>query len=227
MSSRIIAQALRATVRRSVFRPSVGLRTFTQYAPLRFPESSLKQVLQSELDLASSVELENADSVKSYIKEHNLKVNVEQGKNVAHIIKDDNIHFFFNVDEFNHVELEEESEVDSFLVSLDVVIEKPNSKDAVVFSLLFQESQMIIDSLTVADAESTIKLFKANEQLPLDLYNGPKFADLDESIQTELENFLGEKGIDAEFFEFVADFAENQEELEYRNWLKKLNTHFA
>lgn len=83
----------------------------------------------------------------------------------------------------------------------------------------------MIDFVNVQeDVKSFIKAIKEeNEFIDKFKYQGPKFAELDESLQTEFENYLVAKGIDNELADFIVAFSDYKEEGEYRTWLNAVS----
>ena len=66
------------------------------------------------------------------------------------------------------------------------------------------------------------QILKKGEFIDKFKYQGPRFSDLDESVQTEFENYLAAKGIDDELADFIISYSEFKEENEYRSWLSSL-----
>lgn len=52
------------------------------------------------------------------------------------------------------------------------------------------------------------------------LYSGPPFGNLDEDLQTLMERYLEERGIDSALALFVPDYIEFKEQQEYIRWLR-------
>jgi hypothetical protein len=54
-------------------------------------------------------------------------------------------------------------------------------------------------------------------------YAGPKYEELDDQVQTAFDAYLAERGIDAEFGEYLMKLAADKEQREYVGWLQKLH----
>merc|ERR1712187_932281 len=54
------------------------------------------------------------------------------------------------------------------------------------------------------------------------LYAGPPFENLDEELQTFLERFLEERGINAELANMIPDYIQVKEQKEYVRWLENV-----
>jgi complement component 1 Q subcomponent-binding protein len=52
------------------------------------------------------------------------------------------------------------------------------------------------------------------------LYAGPPFENLDEDLQTYLERYLEERGINAELANMIPDYIQVKEQKEYVRWLE-------
>ena len=52
-------------------------------------------------------------------------------------------------------------------------------------------------------------------------YSGPKFGDLDETVQDAFMAYLEERGVDSEMLEYLLELSIDKEQREYVNWLKR------
>lgn len=55
-----------------------------------------------------------------------------------------------------------------------------------------------------------------------DVYGGPVFGDLDESLQESMYSYLEERGVDDDLCYFVILSSRHKEQQEYMNWLNNL-----
>lgn len=60
-----------------------------------------------------------------------------------------------------------------------------------------------------------------------ELYEGPAFSDLDESLQGAFYEYLTERNIDDDLSFFVLAYSREKEQKEYTNWLEKLQAFTA
>jgi complement component 1 Q subcomponent-binding protein, mitochondrial len=58
------------------------------------------------------------------------------------------------------------------------------------------------------------------EKKRLDQYAGPNFANLDESLQGLMEEYIADRGINEELATFVVDYVDWKEQKEYLKWLE-------
>jgi hypothetical protein len=54
-------------------------------------------------------------------------------------------------------------------------------------------------------------------------YAGPKYEELDEQVQVAFDAYLAERGVDAEFGEYLMKLAASKEQREYVGWLQKIH----
>lgn len=252
MSSRIITSALRVQsqiakrvigsgIRSSNFvkstAPLVRCRNFHQSIINFNSNSNLKSVLKSEIEVSNAIPNELDSSYSSFIKENNFEIIENQGTSTVHLVKKKDgeiIHIFFDVAEITNIpqeEIEEDFEEDNFeneanalggyFSNVEVIVEKENQ--GLIMNLLLHntENSFMIDGVLLQDNIQEYIKNNQSSNVP-DQYDGPSFSDLDESLQTEFENYLADKGVTEELAEFIIAYSEFKEEKEYRNWLSNL-----
>lgn len=106
-----------------------------------------------------------------------------------------------------------------YLARVDVTIEKPGKGamhvDAVARDGLIQiENVSYFSKAELATAETPDKEWERQS-----LYAGPPFGNLDEELQTLIERYLDERGIDTALASFVPDYIDFKEQREYVRWL--------
>ncbi|OAL71722.1 mitochondrial glycoprotein [Trichophyton violaceum] len=109
-----------------------------------------------------------------------------------------------------------------YLARVDVTIEKPGKGamhvDAVARDGLIQiENVSYFSKAELATAETPDKEWERQS-----LYAGPPFGNLDEELQTLIERYLDERGIDTALASFVPDYIDFKEQREYVRWLGNL-----
>lgn len=110
----------------------------------------------------------------------------------------------------------------AFPVNVSVTIEKPGKGamhvDAVAGSGMFNIVDLhYFEKADMATAESPEKEFTRR-----DLYAGPPFANLDEDLQSLIERYLDERGVDTALATFIPDYIDFKEQREYVNWLNSM-----
>lgn len=216
------------------------IRSFSNTAvKLNAPEKPLQKIIDEELKLAKAVPNEIDPTYEEYLNQQGLKVIANPGKSNVELVKTDKatgniIHVFFDIDEVatlpmnENLELEEQEE-DSFdqtFCNVKVVVENQKDDSGLILNLLLQNSEetFLIDSITPHNKISAH--LSRDPKVAYDestAYQGPSFSDLDESLQTEFETYLSEKGINGELADFIISYSEHKEEDEYRSWLSSIS----
>ena len=206
------------------------------------PKSQLLEVLKQELKVSNTIPNELDSVYKDFIKNSGFEVIEKEGKSNVQLVKKDeeenNIRIFFDIDEVTDIpvsesaseeaDMEDELEsLDSLLCNVRVIVEKPGQDKGLLLNLFLQSSEasFLVDFVNYQDNISEFindSVLKKNEFVDKFRYQGPRFSDLDESVQTAFENYLQSKGVNDELAEFIISFSEYKEEKEYRNWLTTL-----
>ncbi|EEH50436.1 uncharacterized protein PADG_06515 [Paracoccidioides brasiliensis Pb18] len=119
---------------------------------------------------------------------------------------------------------DEEEQVSSYPARVSVTIEK-KGKGAVQIETLAQDGYIHIQNVSYfAKADLANAASAEKEWTRQSLYSGPPFGNLDEDLQTLMEQYLEERGVDAALAQFVPDYIEFKEQQEYIRWLKNLKS---
>ncbi|KAI9370138.1 mitochondrial glycoprotein [Aspergillus egyptiacus] len=110
----------------------------------------------------------------------------------------------------------------SFPVRVNVTIEKPGNGALLIQTIaqdgLFQvEEVSYFNKPDLAHAETAEKDWARQS-----LYAGPPFENLDEDLQTYLERYLEERGINSELANMIPDYIQVKEQKEYVRWLENV-----
>lgn len=108
----------------------------------------------------------------------------------------------------------------SFPARVNVTVEKPGNGALLIQSVaqdgLFQiEEVSYFSQPELAHAQTAEKDWSRQS-----LYAGPPFENLDEDLQTFLERYLEERGINAELANMIPDYIQVKEQKEYVRWLE-------
>lgn len=205
--------------------------------------SRLRKVLESEYKISQTVPNETDASIDELITKKGFSINTEKGSSKVHLIKkiDErrNLHIFFDIEEItsNPMDIQEmennddfegnceeqDESLDEVMSSIKVLIEDKHTNKGMIVNVLLKYSgfSYLIDFIMImndfksylSENQKTHNFFETFK------YHGPKFADLDESVQSEFENYFSSLGINNELAEFIVSYSEIKEEEEYRNWL--------
>ncbi|KAE8153983.1 mitochondrial glyco protein [Aspergillus avenaceus] len=110
----------------------------------------------------------------------------------------------------------------SFPARVNVTIEKP-SNGALLIQTVAQDGLFQIEEVSyfskpdLAHAQTAEKDWDRQS-----LYAGPPFENLDEDLQTYLERYLEERGINAELATMIPDYIQVKEQKEYVRWLESV-----
>ncbi|CUM63029.1 uncharacterized protein PRCAT00000591001 [Priceomyces carsonii] len=204
------------------------------------PENQLKEVLKSELKISNTIPNELDSIYSDYLNKSGFTVEETSGNSNVQLIKEANgeiVRVFFDIDEVTDIPIQDEmaeqedlnEEVDSLesmLCNVKILIENSTTGNGLLLNLFLQnsESSFLID-FAVYKPEVNAYLdnqVTRGEFLDKFQYQGPRFSDLDESLQATFESYLDSKGINNELAEFIISFSEFKEEKEYRKWLGDL-----
>lgn len=219
------------------------VRTFASTRVARNTTSELLEVVNSEYKIATAVENELEPSKAEYLKASEFKT-IEKpfGSNVQLFKKlptGEELRVFFDIDEVSDVcfpnpELEQsdvaqenfDNEIEDYessFANVKVLVSKPNSDDGLFFNLLLQDSEegFLVDYFNYKSNVTEFLKQVENDGTFLNNfeYQGPRFSNLDDSLQVTMEKYLQEKGIDFELADFVFSYAEVKEENAYRELL--------
>lgn len=121
------------------------------------------------------------------------------------------------------VEGEEEgiSHNESLPIRTAITISKGRGQGALTIDAVAQDGLFLVDNISLYQDESlALELTSEADWKRRGLYMGPAFDHLDESLQTNFEQFLEERGIDSNLALFIPDLAEYKEQKEYVKWLE-------
>ena len=108
----------------------------------------------------------------------------------------------------------------SFPARVNVTVEKPGS-GSLLIQTVAQEGLFQVEEIAyftkpeLARAETAEKDWARQS-----LYAGPPFGNLDEDLQSFVERYLEERGINAELANMIPDYIQIKEQKEYVRWLE-------
>lgn len=251
MASRFISTALRTIPKVAATRMATRWVRPAMIPQMRFysdsTASQLKQVLNSELKISKSLPLEFDATYQDYLDKQGFSLIETEGTSAVELVKtaaDGNvIHVYFDVDEITDIPVEENFEeeaeigeealeeeygaMDSMLSNVKILIENQGRNDGLFMNLYLQNTDLSFLVDFVNYQKDSTKFITQNvakgEFIDKFQYQGPRFSDLDESLQVAFEEYLDERGINEELAEFIISYSEVKEEKEYRNWLGEVN----
>jgi complement component 1 Q subcomponent-binding protein, mitochondrial len=108
-----------------------------------------------------------------------------------------------------------------FTAKLNITVTKDGKPGAMVIEALAQNSEIEVSDLyyfrdaKLADPK-TLEEARSRDAV----YPGPAFANLDEELQSLVEQYVAEKGVNEAMATFVADYIDWKEQNEYVKWLE-------
>ncbi|KAL4879632.1 mitochondrial glycoprotein [Aspergillus karnatakaensis] len=119
-------------------------------------------------------------------------------------------------------ELGEEDLEPSFPVRVNVTIEKPGN-GALLIQTVAQDGLFQVEEVSFFSKPDLAHAVTAEKDWARQsLYAGPPFENLDEDLQTFLERYLEERGINAELANMIPDYIQVKEQKEYVRWLENV-----
>ena len=108
----------------------------------------------------------------------------------------------------------------SFPARVNVTIEKPG-KGALLIQTVAQDGLFQVEEVSYFSKPDLAHAATAEKDWARQsLYAGPPFENLDEDLQTYLERYLEERGINAELANMIPDYIQVKEQKEYVRWLE-------
>lgn len=200
--------------------------------------TQLADVLKSEINLEVETEEPIPEVVNDYLSTSGFQVVEKEGLDEVELVKkvgNETVHVFFSVsditngnpeqffEEENAEAEEEELAEDLSPIRANIVIEKAGS--ALGVECVVQHAIIMIESITpYPSGEAALANTVEADYKRREIYQGPSFDNLDESVQSSFETYLEARGINSELADFIAEYSSYRENKEYLNWLKKFRT---
>jgi complement component 1 Q subcomponent-binding protein, mitochondrial len=114
----------------------------------------------------------------------------------------------------------EQAQGPAYPAAVHVTISKPG-KGAIQIVTNAQDGLIVIENVyyypnaEIAEAETP-----ENEFARANVYAGPPFQNLDPELQSMLERYLDERGVNEQLAAFVPDYVDHKEQREYVQWLE-------
>ncbi|GLA61053.1 hypothetical protein AtubIFM54640_001561 [Aspergillus tubingensis] len=110
----------------------------------------------------------------------------------------------------------------SFPARVNITVEKP-SNGALLIQTVAQDGLFQIEEVSYFNKSDLAHAQTAEKDWTRQsMYAGPPFENLDEDLQTFLERYLDERGINAELANMIPDYIQVKEQKEYVRWLENV-----
>jgi complement component 1 Q subcomponent-binding protein len=112
------------------------------------------------------------------------------------------------------------------MTEFTVRVIKKGSKNGILIDASSMDTSYEYNSIQYAeDVNALYNDFVNHKQV--DMYTGPSFNSLDESLQSEFNDFLTSLGINDELMSFVNVLSVDKDQRLYLKWLKSVNNFFS
>lgn len=215
--------------------------------------SALLDVVKSEHKVANSIENELSPDHTQYLKDSGFKVVQKEGESNVELSKTlesgEHLRVFFDIDEVTDVtfgspedaeaeaageneQFEDELyQYDSTFANVKVFVSNEEKNNGLFFNLMLQSSEedFFVDYFNYKpDAAAFLKqVDDKGAFLGKFEYQGPRFSNLDESLQAAVETYLTAKGINSSLAEFIFGYSEVKEEDSYRSLLSNVSKYLS
>lgn len=200
-------------------------------------------VVKSEYHVATTLDNEIQPEKQDFLKENGYEVIQRPGESHVQLLRKlssgEQLRVFFDIDEVVDVNFNNSAEegaaesdealedellnYDSTFAHVKVFLSNEAKNNGILFNLLLQssEDEMLVDDFNFKpDAAAFLKQVNESGSYTGQFeYQGPRFSNLDESLQTTVEKFLSSRGINSELVDFIFHFSEVKEEDSYRSFL--------
>lgn len=227
-------------VARSALRPQFCARALSLSAPRYNAAAALLDVVRTEAKIANEVGNGLLKESEDFLASSGFNVAHNTGESTVVMAKKlelgEEVTVFFDIDEITDVAFgapevpeaeaeaapEEEDFYDPTFANIKVLVANPKSNDGLFFNLMLEnsEEEFFVDYFNYKpDAQAFLKEAAEGTFLKKSEYQGPRFSELDEALQTAVEAYLKQKGVASELADFIYDFSSVKEEESYRKML--------
>ena len=113
----------------------------------------------------------------------------------------------------------------AFPANVNVLIQRDSSRGALRVHLITDNGRFVVQGVMHLPSSTTSSSPTDLLRNPSDnLYTGPPFGQLDEEVQSMLEQYLDARGINTALALFIPDYIDVKEQKEYLGWLGRVKT---
>jgi complement component 1 Q subcomponent-binding protein len=168
---------------------------------------------QSQMEEDSAFEDEEPESMDM---SRTGKRTINQSGKAADVMPEDSI---APADREDESAAGEESATPAYEVDLKITITKPDAGAVQINAAAADGMIAIVDVQFFPEAELANALTHEDERRQSMVYKGPPFHNLDQDLQSLMEQYIDERGINQLVAGFVPDYVEYKEQMEYVQWL--------
>ncbi|CXI50455.1 mitochondrial acidic protein MAM33, putative [Plasmodium berghei] len=179
----------------------------------------LSEVVKSEVQHEKS-NYEAPENIKKFLQNSGWKFEEQEGDVNMVLTKNvDDMKVIIDFQLVSPFQAEGENEAQAEMTDFSVTVEKPNKQGGITFYCTTLQNDEKFRYMI-----GNVKYYKNEEgKNSVSSYNGPEFEDLDDSLQTSLDEWLANLGVDSELCDFIDSCSIDKEQREYMAWLQNIS----
>ncbi|KYN94000.1 mitochondrial acidic protein MAM33, putative [Plasmodium reichenowi] len=179
----------------------------------------LSEVVKAEVQHEKS-NYEAPDNIKRFLQTSGWKFEEQEGDVNMVLTKNvDGMKIIIDFQLVSPFQAEGENEAQAEMTDFSVTVEKPNQNGGITFYCTTLQNDEKFRYMI-----GNVKYYKNEEgKNSVSAYNGPEFEDLDDSLQTSLDEWLANLGVDSELCDFIDSCSIDKEQREYMSWLQNIS----
>ncbi|KJP89003.1 hypothetical protein AK88_01295 [Plasmodium fragile] len=179
----------------------------------------LSEVVKAEVQHEKS-NYEAPDNIKKFLQTSGWKFEEQEGDVNMVLTKNvDGMKIIIDFQLVSPFQAEGENEAQAEMTDFSVTVEKPNKQGGITFYCTTLQNDEKFRYMI-----GNVKYYKNEEgKNSVSSYNGPEFEDLDDSLQTSLDEWLANLGVDSELCDFIDSCSIDKEQREYMSWLQNIS----
>ncbi|CRG95851.1 conserved protein, unknown function [Plasmodium gallinaceum] len=193
---------------------AINKRTFSSSE-----SQKLLEVVKAEVQHEKS-NYEAPENIKKFLQTSGWKYEEQEGDVNMVLTKNvDGMKIIVDFQLVSPFQAEGENEAQAEMTDFSVTVEKPNKQGGITFYCTTLQNDEKFRYMI-----GNVKYYKNEEgKNSVSSYNGPEFEDLDDSLQTSLDEWLANLGVDSELCDFIDSCSIDKEQREYMSWLQNIS----
>lgn len=179
----------------------------------------LAEVVKAEVQHEKS-NYEPPENIKKFLDSSGWKYEEQEGDVNMVLTKNvDGLKIIVDFQLVSPFQAEGENEAQAEMTDFSVTVEKPNKQGGITFYCTTLQNDEKFRYMI-----GNVKFYKNEEgKNSISSYNGPEFEDMDDSLQTSLDEWLAHLGVDSDLCDFIDSCSIDKEQREYMSWLQNVS----
>ncbi|CRH03804.1 mitochondrial acidic protein MAM33, putative [Plasmodium relictum] len=196
-----------------------NFNTFNKRTFASSESQKLLEVVKAEVQHEKS-NYEAPENIKKFLQTSGWKYEEQEGDVNMVLTKNvDGMKIIVDFQLVSPFQAEGENEAQAEMTDFSVTVEKPNKQGGITFYCTTLQNDEKFRYMI-----GNVKYYKNEEgKNSVSSYNGPEFEDLDDSLQTSLDEWLANLGVDSELCDFIDSCSIDKEQREYMSWLQNIS----